>query len=288
MYGALLAFARTGSHSSALNDIRWKHDMIRKTHIISVLFVLATSVFAEDNISNRIDEISVEYSSGWIGKIYSVWLKADGTAIYRGDHEVSRLGTFQASFPKKEFKKLAEYLEEINYDTLDKEQNEHGTDRPCFLIKIKPYHAKQKEIFLHNPEDDTAPPKLWAIKRIIESITVDLPWMEHTYLPEEIKPTSPEQIIIPEFKFPAEPPGRISLQRAAENVWLYSREFDPYLTGINIVLDVSENRRTRETIAINMKNVSIEQILNYIASIEGLTLIRTGRTFIIRERVISL
>ncbi|MDD4872179.1 MAG: DUF6438 domain-containing protein [Kiritimatiellae bacterium] len=262
--------------------------MIRKTHIISVLFVLATSVFAEDNISNRIDEISVEYSKGWIGKIYSVWLKADGTAIYRGDHEVSRLGTFQASFPKKKFKKLAEYLEEINYDSLDKEQNEHGTDRPCFLIKIKPYHAKPKEIFLHNPEDDTAPPKLWAIKRIIESITVDLPWMEHTYLPEKIKPTSPEQIIIPEFKFPAEPPGRISLQRAAENVWLYSREFDPYHTGINIVLDVSENRRTRETIAIDMKNVSIEQILNYIASIEGLTLIRTGRTFIIRERVISL
>ena len=86
-----------------------------KTQLTALLAVLASFVYAQAPLPQKampggITEVSVQYSAPWVGKIYSVWLKSDGTAIFRGDHHVSRLGTFQARFPTAEFKKLAAYL----------------------------------------------------------------------------------------------------------------------------------------------------------------------------------
>ena len=255
---------------------------------IAVIVALAIPALANDSVPGGITEVSVRYSSGWIGRMYSVWLKADGTAIFRGDRRVPRLGTFQSQFPKGEFAKLAAYLVEIGYASLDKDQNRRGTDGSSFLITIKPTNGKPKEILLHNPEDLTAPPKLWAIKHIVDSLTSDLPWEDYSDSPSDMKPTDPTEIIIPEFKLPAQPPGRVSLQRVAEHAWLCSHEFDAHAQGVNIVLDVSESKRTSETIAIDMTNQSVAHILNHVASLEGLTLTHKGRTIVIREKPGSL
>lgn len=258
--------------------------MKQTLQIFALLIGLAVPAIAEDIVPGGITEVSAEYSTGWIGRIYSIWLKADGTAVFRGERQITRLGVFQAQFPKEEFKKLAAFLLEQDYTSFTNEYNRTGTDGACFLLKITAIGKKPKEILVHNPHDESAPPKFWAIKHIIESITANLPWQEFSNLSDKVEPTDPAKIIIPEFKIPEQLPGNASLQRVTERILLYSREFDPYARGISIILDIPEAKRTRETLAIDLKNQSILQILNHVASLEGLILARKGRTIVIQER----
>ena len=64
----------------------------------------------------KIDEITLErFGHAPTAPFYKIELSTDGTAIYTGESNVARIGTFKAKIDPEDFRRLEEMLNRLRY-----------------------------------------------------------------------------------------------------------------------------------------------------------------------------
>lgn len=269
-------------------------DRMKKYVIILIgSIIVAPLAFAADVTPEQIREVHLTHSVGWVGGLYAIRLNADGSVIYEGGHYVSKLGVFQSTLPKDQFRKLAELLVAENFLSLKDRYDAGVRDGATFRITVAGDGFKTKTIGFGKPS--RAPVQVWAIRKVIESLVVDLEWRAAGK--RDASSFDLNKITIPHFRIPDSAKGQrqgdTSVRRFVEYLCRCSREADrgaadPLSQGVNIVLELPDALLNRGIPGIDMKYVSVAQLLNHVASFAGLELSIKDRIITIRKRKGSL
>lgn len=104
--------------------------------------------------------------------VYSVTLRADGTATWNGEAFVDRLGEFRGEFWEGEFDRLARFIQRSGFFDWHDEYAEAVTDNPTYTIEVE-RDGRSKRVLQYATDE---PSDFWVIGRLIDSIAAEATW----------------------------------------------------------------------------------------------------------------
>lgn len=149
-----------------------------------IVFVLSISVvcgFSSIAISQETEEKKTGITEiylerlGCHGKcpVDKIILRSDGTGSYIGAKYVERIGQYRSVFSKKDFYRLAEYLQAQNFSALKEEYNPQFEDAYTRAITVV-QRGVIKTVTIKG--DDDVPLQLWNIEMLILGVSADSDW----------------------------------------------------------------------------------------------------------------
>jgi hypothetical protein len=115
----------------------------------------------------KIDEITLKrFGHDPTAPCYQIELSKDGTAIYTGEFNVARIGTFKSEIEPEDFRRLEEMLNRVRYFEM-KEEYESGVDFP--QVSTSAVRTGQRKT-IHDAWGSHAPVELWAIEMAIDGL----------------------------------------------------------------------------------------------------------------------
>ncbi len=119
-----------------------------------------------------IDEITLERS--WhapTAPCYKVVLRKDGTAIYTGEFNVARIGTFKAKIEPERFRRLEEMVNRFRFFEMKDDDIIFTVDVPYVNTSVL-RAGKRKTI--NDCWGSNAPVELWAIEMAIDGVLAEV------------------------------------------------------------------------------------------------------------------
>lgn len=99
--------------------------------------------------------------------IYTLTLRADGTAIYRGEDYVERVGLYQGRFWKGSFERLETLVERLGFWALEPcYDNVSVTDMPSQIVTVA-VGERRKTVEEYG---FSGPAELWALQVAIDAV----------------------------------------------------------------------------------------------------------------------
>ncbi len=132
-------------------------------------------VFCETPPPSAITEIALE-RTGCFGfcPMYTVYLRADGTAEYRGYGNVLLIGTHVGRLSPESFQVLAHLADDLGIFDLESDYSCLVTDNPTVYVALTK-DATRKTI-RHYAPDDSGPPRLWWFEQCLDRIVDGIRW----------------------------------------------------------------------------------------------------------------
>ena len=122
-----------------------------------------------------ISEIQQELTSGWAGPVYTVVLRREGTAEYRGECCVPMLGFYRAHIDSATFISLAAYLMRHNFGALQGIYKDLSLEEDHFLRTMTTVVMGDDTIVIDHYEG-YGPPVLRQIEGSINEVVYALHW----------------------------------------------------------------------------------------------------------------
>ena len=123
-----------------------------------------------------VTEISLE-RSGCFGfcSMYTVTLRADGTASFEGKGNVKFVGHYVGTLDQRAFEALARFSEEIGFlDKLPSRQYCAVTDNPTVYVLVA--KAGERRVIKHYAPDRDGPATLWWFEQAIDVVQDGITW----------------------------------------------------------------------------------------------------------------
>lgn len=125
--------------------------------------------------SSHISEITLT-RHGCYGScpVYSVTLRADGSASYVGYEYVERIGSYHAQPYQFDFEKVANAIEELNFFELDNVYDEGWVDAEVVSTTVVAGNCPSKTVTTYNSSEP--PLELWSIDTLIDGVVSQIDW----------------------------------------------------------------------------------------------------------------
>lgn len=120
----------------------------------------------------QVKEIALERTSAFgQDPVYKLILRQDGSAVYKGEHGVERLGQYQGKIDRDQFDRLARLIHAQGFFQKDDYYAE-PVDAPTIVTSVV-LGGKQKSIVKY---EFSCPIELWAIDMAIEGVATQIKW----------------------------------------------------------------------------------------------------------------
>lgn len=105
--------------------------------------------------------------------VYSVTLRRDGSAIWRGEAFTSRLGSYPGEVFEGDFENLAAFIERCGFFDWADRYAEEVTDNPEYVLEVV-RQGTTKRVVQYATEE---PQDFWTIATLIDGVASLIEWM---------------------------------------------------------------------------------------------------------------
>jgi hypothetical protein len=111
---------------------------------------------------------------------YTVFIRRDGSVLYRGGEYAKRKGEYTGRVSEKSFARLAQFILESGFLELQNSYSIGTTDLATVYTTVV-VNGKRKVV---SDYADAGPTKLWAVEQLIDKLLLEVTWDDKAQKPE--------------------------------------------------------------------------------------------------------